>query len=434
MLALNWQLALVVVASGMVPLVVNILFAGPLRRVAERVQGQLGALSERLADLLAGYQVVRTFGLGEWILARFGTANRALLSSGMERVRLNAWLEAANAFGGGMILLPFAVGAYMVLNGQATFGTLMALIQLNNPVQFLMFSLGGTITRVQASLAAAGRILQVLETPAEPERYGQAVTIPVGLPDGGALLEFKDVHFSYDGGKEVLRGMSFKVQAGQSAAFVGPSGGGKSTLFKLLLGCYPVRQGAIFVQGRSINTCALSELRERFAYIPQDAFLYAGTIYENICYGKPGASQDEVIAAAQAAYAHDFIHELPEGYDTLVGERGARLSGGQRQRIAIARAVLRDAPVLLLDEATSALDSESEEWVQRALSALMKGRTALIIAHRLSTIESANVIFAIEGGRMAEWGSHDELLAARGLFYRLHELQFRDEEEEEGHG
>lgn len=434
MLILDWRLALVVVASGLVPLAVNLLFAGPLRKVGERVQGQLGVMSERLADLLAGYQVVRTFNLGDWILARFGTANRELLSSGMSRVRLNSWLEAANTFGGGMILLPMAVGAYMVLNGQTTFGTLMGLIQLSNPVQFLVFSLGGTITRIQSSLAAAQRILDVLDTPPEPERYVQAVTIPVGTADPNVLLEFKEVHFNYEGGKEVLKGMSFKVKPGQTAAFVGPSGGGKSTLFKLLLGCYPVRQGAVFVNGYSINTCPLSELRERFAYIPQDAYLYAGSIYENIRYGKPAASRDEIIAAAQAAYAHDFIREFPDGYDTLVGERGARLSGGQRQRIAIARAVLRDAPVLLLDEATSALDSESEEWVQRALNALMKGRTALVIAHRISTIETANVIFAIDDGRVAEAGTHDELMEARGLFYRLHELQFRDEAELEEAG
>jgi ATP-binding cassette subfamily B protein len=195
------------------------------------------------------------------------------------------------------------------------------------------------------------------------------------------------------------------------------------------LGGDPVTRGRIWMEGKSINSFTLSDLRDQFAYIPQDAYLYTGTILENISYGKPGATQEEVTAAATAAYAHEFIMDFPEGYQTKVGERGARLSGGQRQRIAIARALLKDAPVLLLDEATSALDSESEELVQRALGVLMKGRTVLVIAHRLSTIEHADVIYAVDGGKVVEAGTHAELMAKKGLFYHLHELQFRDEGE-----
>ncbi len=430
MMALDWKLALVVIASGMLPLIINSLFAGPLRKAGEAVQERLGGMSERLADLLAGYQVVRTFNLNEWILARFKRSNRELLDAGMRRVGLESTLEAANAFAGAAIMIPFAVGAAMVINGQTTFGVLMALIQLNNPIQNFVFSLGGSITRIQASLAAADRILDVLDAPAEPERYGGEGSAPARLPSGGELLEFKDVCFGYDGGKDVLQGLSFTVREGQTAAFVGPSGGGKSTIFKLLLGCYPVREGAAFASGRPLNDYLLSELRDQFAYIPQDAYLYSGTIMENIRYGRPGASDEEVIAAAKAAYAHEFISEFPNGYETVVGERGARLSGGQRQRIAIARALLKDAPVLLLDEATSALDSESEEVVQRALGELMRGRTVLIIAHRLSTVENADVIYAIEGGKVVEAGTQAELLEQKGLFYRLHELAFRDEAEE----
>ena len=429
MLVLDWRLAVVTVASGLVPLVINALFANPLRKAGETVQGRLGMVSERLADLLAGYQVVRTFNLGEWILARFGVANRELLESGLRRVRLDAALAAANGLGGNTFLVPLAVGAYMVLNGQTTFGTMVALIQLNGPIQFLVYSLGGTITRIQSSLAAADRILAVLDAAPEPERYGEGEGEPAGSPEPGALIEFRDVSFAYDD-TAVLQGMSFEVRPGQVTAFVGPSGGGKSTVFKLLLGCYPVREGAVFVSGQSMNAYRLSELRDLFAYIPQDAYLYSGSVLDNIRYGKPGASEEEVIAAAKAAYAHEFISEFSEGYETKVGERGARLSGGQRQRIAIARALLRDAPVLLLDEATSALDSESEELVQRALGVLMRGRTVLVIAHRLSTVEHADVIYAVDGGKVVEAGAQHELLELKGLFYRLHELQFRDEEQE----
>ena len=429
MLFLSWKLALVIIAVGMVPLVVNSLFAGPLRKAGEVVQQRLGGLSERLADVLAGYQVVRTYNLGEWILARFGQANRDLLEGGLRRVRLESALAAGNGLGMLSFLLPMGVGAYMVLNGQTTFGILVALIQLNNPIQFFVQSLGGTITRIQSSLAAADRILAVLDAEPEPERYGEPAAGPVAVPAVDALLEFRDVTFGYDRDHPVLQGLSFSVRQGRLNAFVGPSGGGKSTIFRLLLGCYPVQDGSVFVRGRSINAYYLAELRELFAYIPQDAYLYTGSILENIRYGKPGASQDEVVAAARAAYAHDFVSDFPEGYDTKVGERGAHLSGGQRQRIAIARALLKDAPVLLLDEATSALDSESEELVQRALEVLMRGRTVLVIAHRISTVEHADIIHVVDGGKVMESGTHDDLLALHGLFHRLHDLQFRDEEE-----
>ncbi len=433
MLFLDWKLALVTVASGLVPLVVNALSAKPLRQVGQVIQNRQGQVSERLADLLAGYQVVRTFSLGEWILGRFGTANRDLLQSGLRRARLDSILAAANGFGGSMFIAPLAVGAYMVLTEQTTFGTMMALIQLNGPIQFLVYSLGGTITRIQSSLAAADRILDVLDATPEPERYGDTVDgATAGTdPQPDALIEFSQVTFGYNEDEaEVLQEMTFVIRQGQVAAFVGPSGGGKSTILKLLLGCYPVRQGTVYVSGQVLNACRLAELRDRFAYIPQDAYLYSGSILDNIRYGRPGATQEEVIAAAQAAYAHEFIGEFPDRYQTVVGERGARLSGGQRQRIAIARALLKDAPVLLLDEATSALDSESEELVQRALDVLMRGRTVLVIAHRLSTVEHADVIYTIDDGKVVEAGTQQELLEQKGLFYRLHELQFRDAEPE----
>jgi ABC-type multidrug transport system fused ATPase/permease subunit len=324
----------------------------------------------------------------------------------------------------------------MVLTEQTTFGVMVALIQLNGPIQFLVYSLGGTISRIQSSLAAADRILEVLDAAPEPERYGETAVGPGERPalapsQPGAQIEFSQVTFRYDKEEpEVLRDMSFAIRQGQVAAFVGPSGGGKSTILKLLLGCYPVRQGTVYVSGQTLNAYRLSELRDRFAYIPQDAYLYSGSILDNIRYGRPGAAREAVIAAAQAAYAHEFIGEFADGYETLVGERGARLSGGQRQRIAIARALLKDAPVLLLDEATSALDSESEESVQRALDVLMRGRTVLVIAHRLSTVEHADVIYTVEAGTVVEAGTQRELLEKKGLFYRLHELQFRDSESE----
>jgi ABC-type multidrug transport system fused ATPase/permease subunit len=223
---------------------------------------------------------------------------------------------------------------------------------------------------------------------------------------------------------EVLRKVSLSAGRGQVAALVGPSGGGKSTIVKLLLGFYPVREGEIAVEGQRIEAYSLSQLRSKIAYVSQDAYLFDGTIAENIRYGKPDASRQEVVAAAQAAHAHDFILEQPAGYETPVGERGTKLSGGQRQRIAIARALIKDAPVLILDEATSALDSESEQEVQDALGVLMEGRTTVAIAHRLSTVESADRIYVIDEGRVVEEGGHEELVVRGGLYSRLYELQF----------
>jgi ATP-binding cassette, subfamily B, bacterial len=424
MLILNWQLALVVILSGVMPFIVNALFARPLRVIGESVQNNLGALSERMTDLLAGYAVVRTFSLGDWILERFEQANGQVLNSSLRRVRTEAALAGANDFAGLFNILPFAVGAYLVLIGQTTFGIFIALVQLSNQINYFVYSLSGTVSRIQGSLAAADRILALMDEPVEPERYPALPASGTSAPSS-ALIEFQQVNFGYNSSPNILNELSFSVQPGQMVAFAGPSGGGKSTIFKLLLGCYPPRQGEIQVAQRALHTTRLSDLRDLFAYVPQDAYLFAGTVYDNIRYGKADASEAEITAAATAAFAHDFILEFPAGYQTVVGERGARLSGGQRQRIAIARALLKNAPILLLDEATSALDSESEQIVQQALEALMRGRTTLVIAHRLSTILNADQIYVIDAGKVAEAGRHDELLARKGVYANLFELQFK---------
>lgn len=428
MLVLSWQLALLVLVSSVLPLIINTLFAGSLRKIGDEVQSSLGGLSERMSDLLAGYQVIRSFNLGDWILERFETANQLVLDNSMRRVRTEANLAAANDFTGLFNFMPIVVGAYLVMTGQTTFGILIAVIQVSNQINYFVYSLGGTISRIQAALAAADRILKMIDEPIEPERYslperGQTKNpTPIG---SNPTIEFADVKFAYNGGANILDGLSLDIQSGQVVAFAGPSGGGKSTLFKLLLGCYPLKDGQIRLGGIELARLRLKDLRERIAYVPQDAYLFAGTIYDNIRFGKVDARDEEIIAAAKAAFADEFIREFPAGYETLIGERGARLSGGQRQRIAIARALLKNAPILLLDEATSALDSESEHIVQEALEALMRGRTTLVIAHRLSTIRSAEQIYVIDHGQVVEQGRHEELLAHKGVYANLVDLQFQ---------
>lgn len=435
MLFLKWDLALLMMISGMAPLVINALFAKPLRKVGEDVQGKLAHLSETLGDLVAGFQIIRTFSLNEWIIARFARSNRDVLNSGLKRTRIEAALESANNFGGIFTFAPYLVGAYMVLTEQITLGTLLGLIQLGGSVQYLVYSLGGTISGLQGSLAAGDRILSVLDAEPEPERYpiiGQAAPGRKARSHAGAILQLKDIMFSYGESKPTLDGLSFHVKEGQVAAIVGPSGSGKSTVFRLLMGFYPITKGSAFAYGKPIQSYSLAELRDLFAFVPQDAFLYSGTILENIRFGKMDATREDIIAAAVASNAQHFIMDQPDGYETLVGERGARLSGGQRQRIAIARALLKNAPILLLDEATSALDSESEAQVQQALTELMRCRTTIVIAHRLSTIEKADVIYVMDKGRVVERGRHADLVDQGGLYSHLYQIQFQNTRGEEG--
>lgn len=448
MLALDVRLALISLATSVGLALANAAFAAPLRRAARLAQDRLAELTQRLGDLLAGYEVVRSFNLGGWAVRRFADANAGARDAAIRRTRLEAYVSGANSLTMGFFFLPVIIGASWMLSGRVSFGLVIGMVQFSNGIMIMMMAFGASFSRFQSALAAADRIWAVLAEPAEPERYpaperraesghssapvrpADPMPRPVAAAgadnvDAEAAIRLCDVVFAYDGDQPVLNGLSFTVPRGRVIALVGSSGGGKSTVFKLLLGFYPARAGTIEVAGRPLESYRLAELRSLFAFVPQDAYLFDGTIADNIRYGQLAATDDQVAAAAMAANAHEFIVALPEGYRTRVGERGSHLSGGERQRIAIARAILKNAPFLLLDEATAALDAESERMVQEALERLMAGRTTIVIAHRLTTVQDADEILVIDGGRVVERGRHAELLMQGGLYRRLYDVALK---------
>lgn len=420
----DWKLALFVLALGVAHLVINSRLAKPMDKAAEAVQKALGVVTERISDIANGNQVIRMFDSRKRAEEKFLEANNDAVNKGLTRTKYAARVNAFATFNGNFFfLIVVFVGGYLVLRGWYQLETIALFVQLQNGVRFFFSAFGYFLADLKSSLAGGKRVLEVLDAPAEP----QVIELPSVPSASNAAVNMEAVSFAYNGDDTVLRDINLEVAAGETVALVGPSGGGKSTLFKLLLGYYPPGSGAISILGKGIDQYSLTALREKIAYVPQESYLFSGTIAENIAFGKPGASEEEIIAAAKAAYAHDFITELPEGYQTPVGERGSHLSGGQRQRIAIARAILRDAPILLLDEATSSLDTESEEQVQLALSQLKQGRTTLVIAHRLATVQNASRILVIAEGQLAEEGSHQELLNLKGIYRRLHDMQFAED-------
>jgi len=435
---IEWRMGLLILSINLVNIMIGLAFRQSKRVVNDRIQQGRARTAERFLDLFHGLTVTRMFHVHAAALARFREVHEDMTAAYVEQGGIDALSGlAGNLYGTFKYLGVLGAGLLLVMRGEIDLGGIGAIIFMQSYASIFFEGLGRFLPKVQESLAGASRVFQLLDRPTEREIHiaaaynSRAARRPIhvfGAEKAGGLLRLADVRFSYnhdareDG--DALCGVDLVVNRGEVAALVGPSGGGKSTILKLLLGFYPLQQGRVLVAGKDIQAYSLVDLRRLFAYVPQDAYLFQGTVVENIRYGRPDASDEAVIAAAKAANAHSFILEQPSGYETVVGERGARLSGGERQRIAIARALLKDAPILLLDEATSALDSESERLVQEALNVLMKGRTTLAVAHRLSTVEHADVIYVIDGGRVVERGKHEELMARGGLYRRLHQLQF----------
>jgi subfamily B ATP-binding cassette protein MsbA len=394
-----------------------------IRRSTEKIQAGVGELSQILEETVSGNRVVKAFGMEDFEIKKFRVSAGRLLRENMR------WIRAAVAtsplmdlLGAAVIVVVLMYARVQIKMGAMTAGIFVtfvyALFKSYEPVK----GLGTVYQQFELAFGATEKVFDYMACAEEPA----AEPGLRALPPFSRGVEFDRVSFGYDPELPILREISFEARAGEVIAIVGSSGAGKTTLVNLLPRFYPVTSGSLLIDAVDVREVTLRSLREQMAIVTQETILFNDTVWNNICYGRPELPKVRVEAAARAALAHDFILELPQGYQTVLGDRGQRLSGGQRQRIAIARAILKDSPILILDEATSELDSESEMLVQRALSNLMMGRTAFVIAHRLSTIRRADKIIVIEDGAIAETGTHQELLARGGIYARLYEMQFAD--------
>lgn len=394
------------------------------RRLAPRygaVREAAGALAARLNNNIQGIATVKAYAAEDYEAGHIEQGSDDYRARNGEAIRLSAAITPVIRMA---ILAGFTVtllyGGFMALNGEIGVGSYSVLVYLTQRLLWPLTRLADLTDLYQRSMSSIERVMNLLQTPVNIAYEGRA--LPRAEVRGE--LVFDEVSFTYDGTtRPALDRVNLRIDAGRSAAFVGSTGGGKSTLIKLLLRFYEPQQGRVLLDGMPIGELNLQDLRRAIGYVAQDTFLADASVAQNIAYGMPDATREAVIEAAKSAEAHDFIVALPQGYDTPVGERGLRLSGGQRQRLALARAILKDPPILVLDEATSAVDNETEAAIQRSLERLVVGRTTLIVAHRLSTVRHADTIHVIDGGRIAESGTHDQLLAVDGIYASLWRLQ-----------
>ena len=414
-------LAVLLLAPALI--VVAIVFGRPLQRISTEVQDMIATSNTTAEEALSGIRVVKSYVREDWELERYDTALRGVVASGTRLALFRAGFGALMGFlGFGAVAGLLWYTGHQVIDGALGIGTLTGFLLYGIAIGASLGTIAGLYGQFREGTGAVARVFELIdERPTILDRPG---VVPLGSVTG--RIEFDEVTFAYAQDRPVLREITLDIAPGEVLALVGPSGSGKTTLVGLVPRLWDVTAGTIRIDGHDIRDVTVQSLRTQIGLVAQEATLFGGTISENILYGRLFASEAELIEAARAANAHEFIAAQPAGYDTIVGDRGLRLSGGQRQRIAIARAILKDPPILLLDEATSSLDNESERLVQDALDRLKVGRTTIIIAHRLSTIRAADRIAVLDDGWLVELGTQDDLLARDGLYARLHRMQFTD--------
>ncbi len=422
LLITNWKLSLFAVTVFPLSAFILKLFSNAIRRASRKIMAKIADINSFLQESITGIKIIKTYNREDREDERFSKKTYQNYAYSMRAVRLIALLKPTNEFLSkvGMNAVLIFCG-YLILNQQMDIKTFVTFAALVTMAYKPLKTIGDAQPVISKALASAERVFSILDESVE-ETVSQKQS--PGKKIRGAV-EFRDVRFAYNGTDMVLKGIDISVSPGETIALVGPSGAGKSTIINLLLKFYECQEGDILLDGISMKELDRRFIRDQMSLVPQETILFSGTIRDNIRYGRPDASDEEIKNAAKAANAHSFISDMPDGFDTEIGERGTQLSGGQRQRLSIARAILYDPPILLFDEATSSLDSESEALVQEATDNLMKDRTSFVIAHRLSTIRNADRIAVIDKGRLVQLGRHEELVAEEGLYRSLHELQHK---------
>jgi len=421
----DWQITLLLVFTWPLMIYTIQLFGKFMRGAYRDVQDSAAAVNNHLQDTISNISVIKSFGNEQYEIDRFSDQSRNYMEANIRAVRLwSVFFPIIDVLNNLSSLIVLVFGSWEVMVGRLTIGELAAFLAYINQVNQPIRRFSKVMNVVQRAVVASERVFEIMETNPEVKEKEDAVN----LTSVQGRLKFENVEFAYKNGEPVLRDFNLEIQPGMRVALVGSSGAGKSTVAKLAARFYDPTNGLILIDDRKLQDVSIESLRENIGIVSQETLLLYGTVLDNIAYGKLDATKEEIIEAAKAANAYDFIMRFPDGYDSIIGERGVRLSGGQRQRLAIARVLLKNPRFVVLDEATSALDSESENLIQESLEKLFKGRSSLVIAHRLSTIHNADVIVVMEQGRIVETGTHADLISKGGRYAQLHSLQFPQKE------